>query len=135
MRYTRPVQWRDTDAAGIVHFSVFFNYMEEAETVLLRELGVDVLVTDDQQRYSFPRVSAQCDYQAPVRFGDTVEIDVSLVRLGDSSLTYKFDFSCDGRQVAVGQVTAVYCRLVDEGPPETVPLPSAIREPLGRLIS
>ncbi|NIP86818.1 MAG: acyl-CoA thioesterase [Planctomycetales bacterium] len=135
LRYTRTVQWRDTDAAGIVHFSVFFNYMEEAETALLRAHGVDVLVTDDRDRYSFPRVSAQCDYRSPIRFGDTVDIDVSVMRLGNSSVTYKFDFSCDHRQVAVGQVTAVYCHLADPGGPQAVPLPPSLREQLAQLIS
>jgi len=133
-RYTRPVQWRDTDAAGIVHFSVFFNYMEEAETALLRHCGVDVLVTNGQDRYSFPRVSAQCDYQSPLRFGDTVDVDVSVVRLGNSSASYKFQFSCDSRDVAVGQVTAVYCRLSDQHEPQAVPIPPSIRDQLSQLL-
>jgi YbgC/YbaW family acyl-CoA thioester hydrolase len=133
-RYSRPVQWRDTDAAGIVHFSVFFNYMEEAETALLRNCGIDVLVTDDGDHYSFPRVSVQCEYKGPVRFGDDVDIDVSVMRLGNSSATYKFEISCADREVAVGQVKAVYCRLADEGELQTVPIPKPIRERLSQRI-
>jgi 4-hydroxybenzoyl-CoA thioesterase/acyl-CoA thioester hydrolase len=38
----RRVEFRDTDAAGIMHFSTFFNRMEEAEHELLRTLGTSV---------------------------------------------------------------------------------------------
>ena len=38
----RRVEFRDTDMAGIVHFSVFFAYMEQAEHELLRSLGLGV---------------------------------------------------------------------------------------------
>ena len=31
-RYSRRVQFADTDLVGIVHFSMFFRYMEEAGT-------------------------------------------------------------------------------------------------------
>ena len=35
-RTTRRVEFRDTDAAGIVHFSAFFFYMESVEHEFLR---------------------------------------------------------------------------------------------------
>ena len=39
----RRVEFRDTDAAGIVHFSAFFVWMESAEHELLRAAGVPVV--------------------------------------------------------------------------------------------
>ena len=39
-RLRRRVQFYETDAAGIVHFSWFFRYMEEAEHALWREAGL-----------------------------------------------------------------------------------------------
>ncbi|MEL7264077.1 MAG: hypothetical protein AAFP69_04590, partial [Planctomycetota bacterium] len=38
----RRVEFRDTDAAGIVHFSAFFPFMETAEHAFLRSLGLSV---------------------------------------------------------------------------------------------
>ena len=38
-RMRRRVQFYETDAAGIVHFSWFYRYMEEAEHALWREAG------------------------------------------------------------------------------------------------
>ena len=36
---TRRVQFHETDLAGLVHFSIFFRYMEEAEHALWRAAG------------------------------------------------------------------------------------------------
>lgn len=44
----RRVEFVETDAAGIVHFSSFFVYMEQAEHELLRHLGLNVFVDDEQ---------------------------------------------------------------------------------------
>ncbi len=44
-RTTRRVEFRDTDAAGIVHFSAFFFYMESVEHEFLRQLGLSVHAT------------------------------------------------------------------------------------------
>ena len=41
-RTCRRVEFRDTDAAGIMHFSTYFTYMEEVEHEFLRSLGTSV---------------------------------------------------------------------------------------------
>ena len=43
-RQTRRVQFAETDLAGIVHFSNFFRYMEEAEQ-LGRDLALDLIAS------------------------------------------------------------------------------------------
>ncbi len=126
----RQVEFRDTDAAGIVHFSVFFLYMEEAEHELLRSRGLSVLEHSDQGTISWPRVSCRCDYRSPLRFEDRVQIDVSIARLGSKSITYAFVFSCEGRSVAEGEVTAVCCRLVANEAPQSIEIPDWMRQRL-----
>ena len=39
-RYSRRVQFSETDLAGIAHFSAFFRFMEEAEHALWRAAGL-----------------------------------------------------------------------------------------------
>ena len=39
---TRRVEFADTDAAGIAHFSAFFAWMEETEHEFLRSRGLSV---------------------------------------------------------------------------------------------
>ena len=112
---TRRIEFRDTDAAGMAHFSVFFVFMEQAEHELLRHLGLSVMLADEQGPISFPRVAARCDYQRAVKFEDVLDIEVAIVRLGKKSITYEFNFSHQGRPVASGQTTTVCCRLKHDG--------------------
>ncbi len=133
-RYRRRVEFRDTDAAGIVHFSVYFNYMEEAEHALLRESGVNVIMQDEDGEFSFPRVAVHCDYRAPLHFGDVVDIDVSVERLGSSSVTYCFDLSSKGEDIATGRVTVVCCRLAEGQRPRSMPIPKDFAETLATLV-
>ena len=59
-RHTRRVQFYETDAAGIVHFSWFFRYMEEAEHALWREAGLSIHPPDAE--IGWPRVGAACEF-------------------------------------------------------------------------
>jgi 4-hydroxybenzoyl-CoA thioesterase/acyl-CoA thioester hydrolase len=127
---TRRVEFHETDAAGIMHFSVFFNFMEEAEHEFLRQLGLSVLAEDDQGRISWPRVAARCDYLAAVKFEDVLDIEVRIVRVGHKSVTYEFSFSHEASAVATGQMTSVCCRFQPDGTPRSVPIPAWILEKL-----
>jgi 4-hydroxybenzoyl-CoA thioesterase/acyl-CoA thioester hydrolase len=126
----RRVEFRDTDAAGIAHFSVFFNYMEEAEHDFLRKRGLTVFLQDEEGTLSWPRVSVHCDYISSVKFEDVLEIAVEIARLGSKSVTYKFKFSAGDRLVANGVMTSVCCRFNPDGTPRSVPIPAWIVERL-----
>ena len=123
----RRVEFRDTDAAGIVHFSAFFFWMESAEHELLRAAGVRVVDRGaDGVDASWPRVSVACDYTAAVRFGDEVDIAVTVEEIGRSSVTYAFAFTKAGVPVARGRVVAVRCLMHPGRKPEAVPIPEDI---------
>src|SRR5260370_8854911 len=70
-RLRRRVQFYETDMAGIVHFSWFFRYMEEAEHALWREAGLSIAAQGAE--VGFPRLAATCDFRAPLRFEDEFE--------------------------------------------------------------
>ncbi len=131
-RLQRRVEFCETDAAGIAHFSSFFLFMEQAEHALLRNLGLSVHQQDSEGLLSWPRVHAACDYLSPVRFEQILDVAVSVERLGEKSATYAFDFSLAGRPVAKGKVTTVCCRVVPDQPPRAVPIPAWIAELLRR---
>ena len=109
---TRRVEFADTDMAGIMHFSNFFRFMEVAETDYLTSHGLSVSwVGPDGLRVGFPRVSATCDYARPARFGEVLTVTTTVEKVGRKSVAYRHDFTTkDGAFVAVGRVTAVFCR-------------------------
>lgn len=132
---SRRVEFSDTDAAGIMHFSAFFRFMEQAEHDLLRSLGLSVVMSDDVTdagggRLSWPRVHSHCDFRVPAHYEDVVEIDVSITRLGEKSATYSFRFELAGRELATGKITSVCCRIVASKPPQSVAIPEWFRAKL-----
>ncbi len=133
----RRVEFRDTDMAGIVHFSVFFAYMEEAEHQLLRSLGLGVICEVDGHSVSFPRVNAECNYRAAIRFEEVIDIHVVVKRIGQKSVTYGFNFFRGDTAVADGTITAVCCEFAQrhEGKPISMLTPKAIVEALTPFVS
>ena len=120
---TRRVEFRDTDAAGIAHFSAFFNYMEQVEHELLRQQGLSVLVRDDGGAISWPRVSASCDYRGAVHFEDVLDVELANrpPRRKEHDLGY---FRSHGdRPVAEGQLTRSAAGSIAEPPPDRSPSP------------
>jgi YbgC/YbaW family acyl-CoA thioester hydrolase len=129
-RTTRRIEFGDTDMAGIAHFANFFRYMEAAETEFLNTLGLSVAWREGDQRFGFPRVSAACDFKRPARFEDVLEIDVTIEEVGKKSVRYRFDFTKDGAEIAVGRITAVYCRNTPDHGLESMDIPTGLRAKL-----
>lgn len=129
-RTTRRVEFRDTDAAGIAHFSAFFVYMEQVEHEFLRSLGLSVVLADAGGTISWPRVWAQCDYSGAVHFEDVMDVELRLERLGEKSVTYECAFFHQGRAVARGSMTSVCCRIAAGRRPESVAIPAEFRRRL-----
>lgn len=91
-RHTMPVRFADVDHAGIVYYPRFFHYFHTAfEEFFRARMGSRSYVALlDHDRIGFPAVSAHCDYKAPLRFGDTMAIDVSIERMGERSITFRY---------------------------------------------
>ncbi|XAM00198.1 thioesterase family protein [Phycisphaeraceae bacterium D3-23] len=106
----RTVAFSETDSAGIVHFSNFFRYMEDAEHAYLRSLGLSVHREVGDGVAGFPRVGAHCDYRRPLRFEDAFTVTVRVAARTDKSVTYGFTFETAGEDapIASGTLKAVY---------------------------
>lgn len=128
MTFRRRVELADTDMAGIVHFARFFVFMETAEHRFREALGFPVFGDDGAPPLSWPRVSATCDYRRPARFGDELDIGVTVVEQGRSSLTFAFTFTRAGETLAEGRLTTVCCRT--EPALHAIPIPEAMARAL-----
>src|SRR5260370_22713770 len=91
-KVTRRVEFSETDMAGIMHFSNFFRFMETAEGAFFRSLGYSVALSRNGLAVGLPRVHAECDYEAPLRFEDEVLVHLLVERKGSRSLSYQFHF-------------------------------------------
>src|SRR5262249_8294044 len=126
-RTTRHVEFVDTDMAGIVHFSNYFRFMEAAEQEFLRSLNLSVKMDWEGQTISFPRVSANCDYQRPARFDDVLDIAVWIVKSTGKSVSYAFEFARDGDLLVRGHLGCVCCRIRPDHRLESIEIPPTFR--------
>lgn len=132
-RTRRRVQFCETDMAGVMHFSNYLRWMEDAEHAFWRSIGLsvhDACKGRGGELISFPRVAVHCEYASPARFEDELELTVRPTRLGAKSLTFEVEFHRDGRRIARGTTTAVCCRVSAGGSFESIEVPAAIRERL-----
>jgi len=130
----RQVEFRDTDAAGIMHFASIMATMEEAEHEFLRHANLPLFRDHDGGgQISWPRVSAQCDFKSPARFEDKLDISVGVKRIGRRSVTYQFSLACDGRPIAEGTMTSACC-LVHIGEISSVDIPDDTRATLEQYL-
>ena len=140
--YLTPVRFADVDHAGIVYYPRFFHYFHLAFEELFRvRMGprayVDLL---DRRRIGFPAVRAEADYQAPLRFGDTAAIELTVARMGRSSIRFRYrvDRAPDpgappGTRVRCAEGLTV-CAVVDLDRFAAVPVPADVAALLADLV-
>ena len=119
--YTRMVEFSDTDMAGIMHFSKYFQFMEAAEHGFVRSLGLSVVDKRDPSlpplvpgqekgvEVGWPRVAVNCEYKRPLKFEDVVDVHLKVTQKSEKAITYSFSFRKQGEkeECARGSVTVV----------------------------
>ncbi|MDT4897484.1 MAG: 4-hydroxybenzoyl-CoA thioesterase [Acidobacteriota bacterium] len=86
------VRFGDCDPAGLVYYPVIFHYCHVAMEEFFAErcqISYHQLMMDE--RIGFPTVNAQAEFFVPLVYGDEAEIEVSVSRVGRSSVTFKYD--------------------------------------------
>ncbi|MBI3273214.1 MAG: acyl-CoA thioesterase [Planctomycetes bacterium] len=133
LRLRRRVEFADTDLAGVMHFSNYFRFMEVAECAFFRSLGTSIHTEAFGGKLGWPRVHASCDYKAPLRFEDEVEVQLLVSERRERTVAFTYVFrKLDGEhrpEVARGRAIAVCVRF--DGPnggPRATPIPQALAD-------
>lgn len=133
--YTTPVRFSDVDHAGIVYYPRFFHFFHLAFEELWRARMGPHAYRDllDRERVGFPAVHADCDFHAPLRFGDSAKIDVAIARMGDKSITFRYVVSNaeSGQRCAEGRIA---CAVVDLARFVAIPVPEHVADLLRDLV-
>jgi YbgC/YbaW family acyl-CoA thioester hydrolase len=127
-RLRRRVNFYEVDAAGLVHFSNFYRYMEEAEHALWRAAGLSIAQPGGD--IGFPRVAAGFDFHKPLRLEEEFEVCVRITAIGEKSIRYHCSIVRGTERIATGTL-AIACVAKRPGEPlKAVPIPPAIAERL-----
>lgn len=119
------VRFRDCDALGHVNNAVYLTYLEQARLQCWRALWGFA----GEAGSTVPGVimaRAEIDYQAQVRYGQTLDIRISLAAIGKTSFTYDYEVVDEqGRTVASARTVQV---MYDYEAARPVPIPDDIRD-------
>ena len=83
----KRIYYHDTDAGGVVYYSNYFKYMEEARTEYLRKIGVDVADYISKGTL-FAVVHLEADYKRPARYGDIIKASAAIESIGNASIHF-----------------------------------------------
>ena len=102
-RYALDVPFRDCDLLGHVHHSVYLTNFEQCRHAFWRQLAS----TPEHAQVIVARV--ECDYRAPARFGDHLEVRLHVGDIGRSSfgLLYEVVNAVSGALTAEGKTVMV----------------------------
>ena len=124
--YRRRVQFAETDASGIVHFTNFFKYVEEAEHAMWRSVGLTINERDPQ--VGWPRVAASCEFKRPLRFEDEFDVHLRVAEKTSKTFRYAATLKKDGEVLAVGSLTIICVRRKAGEPLKAIDMPAHIAE-------
>jgi acyl-CoA thioester hydrolase len=128
------VQFSDTDMAGIMHFANYARFMERAEHAFFRSLGLSIFenpaLIPDGERVGWPRVHFSCDFHAPLRFEDEVEVELLVEEIRSKAVRYLFRiWRPDGELAAEGRMASACVRKdLETCKMKAVEIPARIRD-------
>jgi acyl-CoA thioester hydrolase len=124
--HTRRVQFSETDAAGIVHFSNFFRYFEDAEHALWREAGLSI--HPDASPIGWPRVAASCEYHRPLRFEQVFDVTVRIGEMTKRTIAYIGEITSSGELIAAGTWKIACVNKLPDGSMKSAEIPAHVAE-------
>ena len=119
-----PIRFSQCDAAGIVYFPNYFDLVHaclEDWYASVLGFGFKELVGSG---HGAPIVHAECDFTAPSRMGDRVQLTLLVERLGRASVTYRVIGHADHYERFNAKLVTAFLALASG---KAVPIPREIR--------
>jgi len=122
----KRIYYHDTDCGGVVYYSNYLKYMEEARTESLE--GKGILIQElAKQGTLFVVAHQEIDYKCPAFYGDILDVATVLPRTSTVKLEYEHEVKNQkGQVICIGKAVLV-CVGTDIRPK---PIPEEIRKKL-----
>ena len=125
----RKVRFGDVDAAGMAFYPRYFEMLNEAVEDWFESMGWDFARMHLEQRAGVPMRRVEADFTAASRLGDLLDVELTPLRLGRTSLEVDAAFSCAGQPRWTAKAVLVFIDL-DRGTAK--PWPDDLRTKLAR---
>ena len=95
----RLIRFSHCDPAGIVYFVNFFDMVGGVVEDWFREaIGLPFQEMHLERRVGFPIVNTGCEFFRPAHLGDTLRLELSIAKLGRSSIEFAIRGSVGGEE-------------------------------------
>jgi acyl-CoA thioester hydrolase len=128
LRLFRRVQFSETDVAGIVHFSNFFRYFEDAEHELWRQAGLSI--HPEKSAIGWPRVAAACEFFRPLKFEQEFEIALRIAEITKRTIRYDGTITRGGERIASGTWKIACVDRLPDGSMKSAEIPADVADRL-----
>ena len=124
------VRFGEIDHAGVMYYPAFFDRMHRAfEDFWEEALGRTYQEVLDIDGVGFPVVDIHSRFVAPFRLGDVMRVEISALRLGNRSITFKYRLF-KGDEDAVRTEAEIVSGVIAMGSFTPQSLPDSYREAL-----
>jgi acyl-CoA thioesterase FadM len=132
-RYATTITLFDTDASGLLFYGSLFRLTQSCFEAFLRERGLPIEAWITGNLPVLPVRKVEADYRAPLKVGTQIEISVTDLSIGTSSLTITYSVVDTERKTecATAAVTHV---AVDRREMKAIPIPADIAKELSRRV-
>jgi 4-hydroxybenzoyl-CoA thioesterase len=103
------VRFGDCDPAGLVYYPVIFHYCHVAMEEFFAErcgIGYHTLMADE--RIGFPTVKVEAEFFLPLVYGDEAQVEVSVSRVGRSSVAFEYGIRRGSDQALCARSTQIH---------------------------
>ena len=88
--YHTKVYYKDIDQMGVVYYTRYFEYFEEARTEMLADIGL-VVSEIENKGYYLPVVSAICNYKEGAHFEDEIIVKTEIKETPKARLKIEYE--------------------------------------------
>jgi 4-hydroxybenzoyl-CoA thioesterase len=109
------IEWGDCDEAGIVFYPNYFYWLDCAFQRLLRSHRLSQRELRNRYCAVTPIIQAHCDFKAPARYDDVLDIDVAIEADGERRFKVVYHLGSNGRTIAAGYEIRAWTRINADG--------------------
>lgn len=126
------IRFHHCDPAGIVFYPQYFILFHELlEDWFNRGLGLNYADLISKERRGLPTAHIDCDFRIPSKIGDTVQMQLAVKRVGNTSITLAVSVRRGAQVRVIANQVLVLISLEDGA---VLPIPPPLRERFERYI-
>ena len=118
IRYDHPIKvyYKDIDQMGIVYYSRYFEFFEEARTEMLSSIGLDYINVEENGAM-LPVIEAHCEYKKGAMFSQNIIVKTYIRELPKVKIKFEYKIClADSDEILLTGYTVHACTNLEGNP-------------------